>query len=160
MFGMWYKYWLDVAENSDVPIYFFKFEDILKDTQGELEKLMSFILGIFDSVEGTVIQERIKEVMSMDEGKRSVYKPRAATTGNKQSSKHKNLHKYADDQIILQYVQNESLLHIFGYVDHPDVPEHNRLYDYKSKGLTPSAENVKKLNYFEKLNEKAWKLRK
>jgi hypothetical protein len=97
MFGLWYKYWLDVAENSEIPIYFFKFEDVLKDTQGELEKLMAFILGIFDSVDGTVIQERIREVMSMDESKRSVYKPRAATTGSSADSKHKNLHKYTED---------------------------------------------------------------
>jgi hypothetical protein len=26
--------------------------------------------------------------------------------------------------------------------------------------MTPKEENLKKLNYFEKLNEKAWKLRK
>jgi hypothetical protein len=43
-----------MAEETDRPIYFFRFEDVMKNPKLEMSNLMQFILGI-DSIEGTVI---------------------------------------------------------------------------------------------------------
>lgn len=54
----WHDYWLNVAREGKIPVYFFRFEDVLKNKQHELNELMRFILGM-DTIEGTVIEKRI-----------------------------------------------------------------------------------------------------
>ena len=56
---MWFEYWVNLSETTDKPIYFFRFEDIMANPEEELVKLFRFILGM-DSLEGTVIEQRIK----------------------------------------------------------------------------------------------------
>ena len=53
-----------MARNTDRPIYFFRFEDVLANPKRELEDLMSFILGM-DSVEGTVLEKRIEDILAL-----------------------------------------------------------------------------------------------
>ena len=62
---IWHDYWIKVAEDSSKPVYFFRFEDILANPREELTKLFKFILAL-DSLEGTVIERRIEEVLKMD----------------------------------------------------------------------------------------------
>ena len=52
---MWFDHWLNIAENTDRPVYFFRFEDILEKPEEELRNLFKFILGV-DSIEGTVME--------------------------------------------------------------------------------------------------------
>lgn len=52
---MWHEYWIKMAKETDKPIYFFRFEDVMVNPRRELTNLMKFILGI-DSLEGTVIE--------------------------------------------------------------------------------------------------------
>ena len=58
-------YLVNLSETTDKPIYFFRFEDIMANPEEELVKLFRFILGM-DSLEGTVIEQRIKEVKNYD----------------------------------------------------------------------------------------------
>ena len=51
-----------MAETTDRPIYFFRFEDVIKDPGKELKEIFRFILGL-ESIEGTVVEHRINEVM-------------------------------------------------------------------------------------------------
>jgi hypothetical protein len=62
--GKWHKVWLERASNPKTPIYFFRFEDVLADPLTELTNLYKFMLGM-ESLEGTVIEQRIKEVVGM-----------------------------------------------------------------------------------------------
>ena len=57
-YHIWFKHWINVAQNTDKPVYFFRFEDILQNSGEELNNLFKFILGM-DSLEGTVIERRI-----------------------------------------------------------------------------------------------------
>ena len=59
----WYSYWFKFAETSDVPVYFFRFEDVIANPGKELKEIFRFILGM-QSIEGTVIEHRINEVMA------------------------------------------------------------------------------------------------
>ena len=62
MANKWYSYWFEVAETSDIPIYFFRFEDVIANPGKELKEIYRFVLGM-ESIEGTVIEHRIDEVM-------------------------------------------------------------------------------------------------
>jgi hypothetical protein len=33
---LWHKYWIDMAENTEKPIYFFRFEDVMANPRREL----------------------------------------------------------------------------------------------------------------------------
>jgi deferrochelatase/peroxidase EfeB len=54
VWNKWHKWWLEEAENGKTPVYFFRFEDMIKNPEYENEKLMQFVLGIKGSMEGTV----------------------------------------------------------------------------------------------------------
>ena len=64
----WFNYWIKLAETSDRPIYFFRFEDVIKDPSKELKNVFKFILGM-ESIEDTVIEHRIKEVLAWSKEK-------------------------------------------------------------------------------------------
>ena len=64
MYNRWCNYWIKLAEETKKPIYFFRFEDILQDPKRELTNIFKFILGM-DSIEGTVIERRIEDVIKM-----------------------------------------------------------------------------------------------
>ena len=64
-----------MAENSDKLVYFFRFEDVLTEPKRVLTELFTFILGV-ESIEGTVMEQRIEEVIAMGNKKNTAYKPR------------------------------------------------------------------------------------
>ena len=97
-----------MAETTDKPVYFFRFEDILANPEAELRELFKFILNI-DSLEGTVIEQRIKDVIAMGTKKSQAYKPRQGGTN-------RNAKNYLPEQIEFTKNYNEDLFHIFGYV--------------------------------------------
>lgn len=63
-YGNWFRYWINIAENTNKPVYFFRFEDILAKPEEELRELFKFILNM-DDIEGSVIEQRITDVMGM-----------------------------------------------------------------------------------------------
>lgn len=68
---------------------------------------MRFILGL-DSLEGTVIERRIDDVIAMGTKANQVYKPRSGTVN-------KNLDKYTDEMLLEVKDKMEELIHFFGY---------------------------------------------
>ena len=72
-----------MAEKGDKLIYFFRFEDVIANPRKELCDLMQFVLGL-ESIEGTVIEHRINEVLNWDPSKNQGYTPR---TKGKRSDK-------------------------------------------------------------------------
>ena len=51
-----------MAETTEKPIYFFRFEDVINNPGKELKEIFRFVLGL-ESLEGTVMERRIDEVM-------------------------------------------------------------------------------------------------
>ena len=68
--GEYYAVW----QVADVPVLF-RFEDILANPEEELQNLFKFILGL-ESIEGTVLEKRITDVMALGSKKNQTYKPR------------------------------------------------------------------------------------
>lgn len=136
-----------MSETTDKPIYFFRFEDIMANPEEELTKLFRFILGM-DSLEGTVIEQRIKEVIRMGSKKTQSYKPRSGGTN-------KNLENYLPEQIEFTKNYNEEIFHIFGYVKDETLNpgSHTAFLDFEG---TAKPENVAKTNYYHQLNKRAF----
>jgi hypothetical protein len=69
----WHDYWMEKVKQSKVPIYFFRFEDLLLNPEPILKDIFKFILAERD-IDGTVIEKRIRDVIKT--GKNFLYKPR------------------------------------------------------------------------------------
>lgn len=109
---------------------------------------MAFILGI-ESLEGTVCQARIKEVLNKGKKATHVYKPRSGGIN-------KNLKNYQPHQIEYTKYLNEELLHFFGYVDDGDSDNVTPFFNFDGKA---DPANVAQMNSFRSFNEKAMKAR-
>lgn len=51
-------YWHEVSKKGDVPVYFFRFEDLLTEPRKVLLSIFEFLLGA-ESLEGTYIAHRV-----------------------------------------------------------------------------------------------------
>jgi hypothetical protein len=103
----WHDYWMEKVRTSEVPIYFFRFEDLLVNPEPILKDIFKIILAQ-KSIDGTVIEHRIRDVIK--NGKNFLYKPRSAGGGcNKHAS------KLSLDQMAILMSKLEFYLHFFGY---------------------------------------------
>lgn len=73
-FNRWVSHWIGVAESKKLPVIFVRFEDLLNDLENQLQMIFKFLLGM-DSVEGTVIEQRIKHALVANS--KVGYKPRS-----------------------------------------------------------------------------------
>lgn len=62
-----------LQKTAEVPFYVYKFEDIMKDSERILSEIFSFVLNL-ESIEGTVIQQRIKEAVKNHDESTKTYK--------------------------------------------------------------------------------------
>ena len=94
-----------------MPVYFFRYEDLVTDPASVLSKMFAFVLGVPD-IEGTFIEKRMMEVISTGSKGNTLYKPRSGGAGF-----NKNKDKYNEQQ--MQYIMEnlEDLLNFFGYTD-------------------------------------------
>jgi len=58
-----------------VPIYYFRFEDLISDPKKVLSEIFCIALGV-ESLEGTVMEQRIEEVVKKGSSGNALYKPR------------------------------------------------------------------------------------
>ena len=94
----------------------------MSNPRKELTELMKFILGM-DTLEGTVIEQRIEDVLSMDKTSTQVYKPRSGGSN-------KNIMNYTPEQIEFQKSFNEYLIHYFGYAADGKPDNNTPYFDY------------------------------
>ena len=128
----WHDFWLKKAREQSIPVYFFRFEDLLITPQPVLKDMFKFILAEKD-LDDSVIEKRIKDVI--ETGKNFLYKPRAAGGGF-----HKHVDKLEPHQMQLLYDKLEYYLQFFGYAKNEKSQEfkdqgHNiyEFYDYEGR---------------------------
>lgn len=51
----WHDYWMDVIENSELPVFFFRFEDLLQTPERVLKDMFRFILAE-ENLDGSVAE--------------------------------------------------------------------------------------------------------
>lgn len=155
----WHEYWMDKVRNSNVPIYFFRFEDLLTTPEVVLKDMFKFILAKED-VDNSVIEERIKDVIAR--GKNFLYKPRSAGGGF-----HKHANKITKDQMDRLKDKLEYYLYLFGYAQNDDYPESDKFYserginkyEFYDFGGKEKPENKAAYMDFVKINEKMLQMR-
>ena len=91
-YSNWHNFWIEKAHEGKIPIFFFRFEDLLVTPEPVLKDMFRFILGKED-ISNTLIEKRIKDVIAT--GKNFLYKPRAANGGGL----HKHAEKLSQDQM-------------------------------------------------------------
>lgn len=57
------NYWINVAKKKETPVYFIRFEDLTSNPKETLSDVFSYFLDV-DSIEGTIIEKRIEEIIS------------------------------------------------------------------------------------------------
>lgn len=111
----WHDFWMEKVRTSQVPIFFFRFEDLLQQPEIVLKDLFKFVLAE-KNIDGTVIEKRIRETIS--KGKNYLYKPRSAGQGF-----HKHANKISEAKMADMMQKLEFYLHFFGYAK-DERPEH------------------------------------
>jgi hypothetical protein len=133
---------MEKVKTSAVPIYFFRFEDLLLQPEHTLKEMFRFILAE-KNLDGKIIEQRIKDVISG--GKNFLYKPRSSGGGF-----HKHADKITKDQMADLMEKYEYYLHFFGYAKDerenqnpekhvgPNGGTYNKFdfYDYNGKAKT------------------------
>lgn len=76
IYNRFYDYWLERAQNKDLPVYFIRFEDILLNQRETVEQTVEYLLAL-DSVRGRYIEKRLDECIG-DLSNAGIYKPRSA----------------------------------------------------------------------------------
>ena len=94
-------------------IYFIRYEDLVSNKEQELTNLFRFMLDA-ESLEGTNIQRRIKQVVKIGEEAALMYKLKATTL-----KFNSNRSAYTDSQVEYIKQTNRDFLFRFGYVEHP-----------------------------------------
>jgi hypothetical protein len=78
-------YWHEVANQGKIPVFFFRFEDLLHDPQTVLNSALAFMLGV-PTLEGTYLEKRISDTLAKGkEEAGTLYKPRAGGVGKSSS---------------------------------------------------------------------------
>ena len=99
---------------AKVPIFFIRFEDLVASPQEELSKLFAFLLDV-DSVEGTIVEQRIIELAEAGNEKNTVYDVKKDSKRFNKSS-----HMYTEEQMKLLMEELKDFNYYFGYADHTD----------------------------------------
>ena len=106
-----HNFWISQAREGGIPVYFFRFEDIIKDAKPVLMDVFQFSLD-GRPVERTKVEAKIDFLMRKKaEGaiKTQLYKPRDASSGNK------NLHRFTEEQLAWIKSDLAQLLDFFDY---------------------------------------------
>jgi hypothetical protein len=107
-----YTMYLEEAKKRGVLIHFLRYEDLMGDKEKTLTDLLCFILDV-DSIEGTVVEKRIKEVVGRGAEAGIVFKPKS-DIHNRHTAKFQVGHLKMMGTILADYI------YTFGYVAHPE----------------------------------------
>ena len=88
--GCVYDYWIDVANSKTIPVYFFRFEDLMTDTERILKEIFEFSMGV-ESLKDTYLEKRIHDAVAQkNTSSTQFYKPR-------QGGINMNMHRFTDE---------------------------------------------------------------
>lgn len=129
------------AVEKKVPYYFIRYEDLVNSPLDSLEKSFCFILNV-ESIEGTVIQKRIREVIGMGHEASVSYKPKGIGIN-------KNADKFNEKLMAHVMKELEEFNYFFGYTNYPEGENPVKIFDYKEH----SAKGLEMLNGYQKASE-------
>ena len=94
---------------NTVPTYFLRYEDLRLDPERVLSELLQFLLDV-DSIEGTIVQERIRKYCMGGYQSKASYKLKSTS-----SSLSRNRHAYTDEQFKMMKEVLGDYIKFYGY---------------------------------------------
>lgn len=101
---------------STIPTYYIRYEDLVLNPEPVLMELFAFLLDV-ESIEGTLVEKRIKDYVAKGNKNGSVYKLKADPAKNLS----RNAGMYTDAQFEFIKAECRDFLYYFSYTDHPDA---------------------------------------
>jgi len=122
-----------VVENiaSEIPTYILRYEDLLTDPEPALIECFKFLLDA-PTIEGTVVEKRIKDISRSGFASKSVYKLKDASSHDLI----KNRHMYSDEQMeeLRETLADYNLF--YGYTNKGDEESRTEFFEYPRGSLT------------------------
>ena len=132
-----------------IPTYCIRYEDLRNEPLRVLTELFCFVMDV-PSIEGTVLEDRIKQQVAEGGSKKTIYKLKASTTGNSLS---KNNFMYNEEQIALMKTELKEYLHYFGYAQNETKDSPTGFFEYTAEdNLTDDVKGLR--DGFRRHNEK------
>ena len=98
---------------AKVPVHFVRYEDLVNEPNKILGDLFAFLLDV-DSIEGTVVEQRIAALAADGNEKNTIYQVK----DNSQKF-NKSAYRYDDEKMKLVKTELRDYLYYFGYADKP-----------------------------------------
>ena len=127
-----------------VPVYFIRYEDLVLDPLSVMEGAYAFLCNT-DSIEGTVIQKRIKDILGMGHEASVSYKPKGIGINKNAAKFPPELMKHVMDEL-------EDINYFFGYTNIPEKENKVQIFDY---GTEHKKESLEKIEGYLKANQAA-----
>ena len=129
-------------------MYYIRYEDLVTDPEPVLTELFKYLLEV-PSIEGTVVEQRIKDAVAYNkQGGGRLYKLKKTTGTNL----NKCLDEYSKEQMGWIKTELKEYLYCFGYVKQPGIDNQTAFFDYEEES---KGENEGKFNRFKELNKQA-----
>lgn len=109
LYNNFLDYWTKFADSKQVPVYFFRYEDLISDPYNVLREIFEFMLGM-DSMEGTFIEKRIRNRLENTKPSKAIYTPRSGGVI-------KSMHQFTDKQIDMVLKGSSHYINYFGYAN-------------------------------------------
>jgi len=116
----WKKFHEYYLAMEECRVHFFRYEDLLSDSEKELTEIFKFVLDV-DTLEGTQVETNIR-LLAQNSQKQVHYKPRSGGALGKNLYRFKEV-TMSDGKSLFEYVKQEcgDILRIFGYSDEFDL---------------------------------------
>jgi hypothetical protein len=108
LYNNFLDYWTKFADSRQLPVYFFRYEDLISNPEQILREVLEFMLGV-ESIEGMYIEQRLRKTLEpKKDGKTPIYTPRSGGVI-------KSMHQYTQKQIDMVLNESHGYLNYFGY---------------------------------------------
>ena len=114
------------ATAEHIPTFYLTYEQLILEPEQTLTDMFQFMLGV-DSLEGTVLQQRIRDSVAQGSQSKAVYTLKFKDQANN-LSRHRS--QYTDEEIALMKSELRESLFFFGFVKLPDQEHSTQFFDY------------------------------
>ena len=97
--------------SNEIPTYYCRYEDLRTDPVPLLNEIFRFILDV-PSIDGTVVEKRIKDVAAEGSESKAIYKLKTTST-----DMNRNAFMYSEEQMDFLKQELKDTLYYFGYTN-------------------------------------------
>lgn len=131
--------------DEGVPTLFLTYEMLILELEKTLTDVFRFFLNV-PSLEGTVLEKRIKDACAEGHAKKAVY---GLKTTNQKDNLSRNLNCYMDEDLDVIKEELREFLHFYGYTNHPNENNATAFFEFDDQ----SEDNLMIFNKFRQLNK-------